>query len=337
MSGGEPSVSLTRPVVYCLVPRELAAQAHEPLARHFRGDPIVEVVVERRGAERRATGDRREATLDERAAGYDQRLIRSAGGRRVGERRAMLVPVATPDLPRRIRPLTDRLMFVERLEPRTVDREDADTARLVTRIQAGEGELFELLYLRYFNRVYSSLRLGLRDPHEAEDVTQQVFVNVLAALPRYELRGQPFRAWLFTIVRNQLMSSLRRRQRSEPADSDELTARLDADAPDNAEDLHALSWISDPELLLFIERLPLPQQQVLLLRFGLDFSHAQIAEILGRSPSNVRALQSRAQHFLRHRLAALEPRLARRYDRPVLRCRKQALVLRSRRWALSRR
>lgn len=48
-----------REVVYVLVPYDLAATLHEPLRRHFRKDPSVEVVVERRRAERRGGRDRR--------------------------------------------------------------------------------------------------------------------------------------------------------------------------------------------------------------------------------------------------------------------------------------
>jgi RNA polymerase sigma-70 factor (ECF subfamily) len=334
MPGQGETASPTRPIVYCLVPRDLAPGLHELLRRHFRGDPGVEVVVERRDGERRVAADRR--VSGDREVAVERRLIRSVTGRRVGQRRALQLEVSPAPLPRRARGCEERLSFIERIEPATQDREDVDTARLVTRIQAGERDLFETLYLRYFNRVYSSLRLALRDSHEAEDGAQQVFVNLLAALPRYELRGEPFRAWLFRIVRNQMLTQLRRRRRGEVIDDDEVALQLEVRAaPDSAEE-RVLSWISDPELLLFVERLPLAQRQVLLLRFWLDFTHAQIAEILDRSPSDVRTLQSRAQSYLRQRLLALEGRPVQRYTRPVKRRRQQARVLRSRRWALSR-
>jgi RNA polymerase sigma-70 factor (ECF subfamily) len=228
---------------------------------------------------------------------------------------------------------------MERLEPPGQEHEDRDTAALVARIQAGEHHLFADLYTRYFDRVYGYLRIALRNPADAEDVAQQVFASVLVALPRYEHREeQPFRGWLFTIVRNHTLKHLRRKGGAELVDSEGVASELDARQRSEPAELQALGWISDPELILFIERLPLAQRQVLLLRYGLDFTHAQIAEILGRSPSDVRALQTRAQSFLRQRLAALEVGAGvRRRDRPLRRCPRQAPVIRMRRWALTSR
>jgi RNA polymerase sigma-70 factor (ECF subfamily) len=234
-----------------------------------------------------------------------------------------------------VRAYAERLVFVERLEPRGLDSEDADTARLVARIQAGDRDAFALLYMRYFDRVYGYLKIALRDAHEAEDATQQVFVNAMQSLPRYQRDRAPFRAWLFVIVRNYALSQLRKRKRLELIEPSEISRQVAADTaadPDDA-DLPALSWISDEDILLFIERLPLAQQQVLLLRYMLDLSHAQTAAVLDRSVGDVRNLQSRALRFLRARLAAVgrEPKRARTR---MVRCPPKAPVLRGRRFAL---
>jgi DNA-directed RNA polymerase specialized sigma subunit len=66
-----------------------------------------------------------------------------------------------------------------------------------------------------------------------------------------------------------------------------------------------LSWIADTDLSIFVQRLSMPQRQVLLLRFLLDLSDQQTAAIMGRTPSDVRMLQSRALSFLRERLGAI--------------------------------
>ncbi|MGH2957625.1 MAG: RNA polymerase sigma factor [Solirubrobacterales bacterium] len=213
--------------------------------------------------------------------------------------------------------------------------EDADTARLVARIQEGADEKFATLYERYFDRVYAYLRVLLRDSHEAEDATQQVFTQVLEALPRYEKREAPFRAWLFTIARNHGLRRLRQRRRVEPLEEEETIERRRPGEPE--QELPALNWISDGDLMLFLERLPEPQRQVLMLRFMLDLSTDEIARVLERTPSDVRALQSRALRFLRQRLTALgrrsefggRARISRRFRQaPVLRLRRFALTAR---------
>src|SRR5437588_517470 len=64
--------------------------------------------------------------------------------------------------------------------------------------------------------------------HEAEDATQQVFLQAMEALPRYELRAVPFRAWLFRIVRNYSIKHLAKHSRVEVEDPDELDRRRGA-------------------------------------------------------------------------------------------------------------
>src|SRR4051794_15827870 len=211
-------------MIYCVVPRELVAKLHEPLRRHFRDEPYVEVVVERRSTDRRQEESRRRVEA-EPPSGHDRRQIQNREGRRVGERRAPLIPVEMPPLPRKAKPYAHQLMFFERLAHPSEHDEDLDTARLVTRIQAGDRDGYAELYMRYFDRVYGYLRMLLRDSHEAEDVTQQVFLRVLEALPKYERRRQPFRAWLFTIVRNHALTNLNKRQRFQLVEPEELDRR----------------------------------------------------------------------------------------------------------------
>jgi RNA polymerase sigma factor (sigma-70 family) len=292
-----------RSVLYCLVPRDLAGEVHDSLRHHFAEEPDVEVVVEQRSSDRRSGEDRRRR--DQAHPGADRRSIRNSGGRRVGERRAILVEVDPPALPEGLLVYVDRLVFVERLEPSTEHAEDLDSARLVTSFQSGDGEAFTALYIRYFDRVYSYLRVLLKDAHEAEDGAQQVFTKVFEALPSYELRdGKPLRAWLFTVVRNHALGELRKRGRVELEDQDELERRLASGVPEMPE-MPVLGWISDRNVLLFVERLPLPQRQVLTLRYTMDMTNTEVGEVLGRSPSEVRVLHYRAVSFLRERLDAV--------------------------------
>jgi RNA polymerase sigma-70 factor (ECF subfamily) len=325
-----------RTVIYCIVPRDLEGKLHERLRQHFRADSSVEVIVERRADERRAGEDRRANGATPRQA-RERRKIRHSGGRRVGDRRAMLLPLTREvPLPRNARRFAERLVFVERLEPAGEQAEDADSARLVTQIQLGQRELFAELYLRYFDRVYSYLRILLNDNHEAEDVTQQVFMKAFEALPRYEVRaGKPFRAWLFTIVRNDALGHLKKHSRLEVTDPAEVGRRREAHDSEEEPSI-TLDWISDSDLQLFIERLPLAQRQVLMMRYMLDLPHAEIAAILDRTPNEVRKLQQRATRFLNDRLTALG-RAPRHGDRITWQRRvTQVRVLRERRYALMR-
>jgi RNA polymerase sigma-70 factor (ECF subfamily) len=320
-------------IVYCLVPEDLAPALHDVLRKHFLDDSSVEVVVERRSKERRSGSDRRaesDGTLP--APDRERRRIRSVAGRRAGDRRAVQFEVPARGLPRKARAHAERLIFVERLEPSSQHDEDADSARLVVSIQSGDKDAFAVLYMRYFDRVYGYLRVLLQDAHLAEDLTQRVFISALEALPRYEGRA-PFRGWLFTIVRNEAVSELRRRRRLDVHDPAMIDRHRESVLDGDEENLAALDWISDRELMMFVERLPLIQRQVLFLRFRLDMSHSEIGRLLGRSSEDVRNLQSRALRFIRARLTALG-RGPRRVRRPLRRRVTQAPVLRMRRFAL---
>jgi RNA polymerase sigma-70 factor (ECF subfamily) len=194
-----------------------------------------------------------------------------------------------------------------RLDPESEAAEDKDTARLVAEFQAGDTEAFAGLYKRYFDRVYGYMRVAFKDRHEAEDVTQQAFTQIFEKLGSYQRRRQPFRAWLFTVVRNLAVSELRKRGRLEPMDPAELQVHQELISPPAEDDyaLDVLNRITDPDLVIFIDRLPLAQRQVLALRYILDLRNPEIAEVLGRKPDEVKVLHYRAVTFLRARLAAI--------------------------------
>ncbi|HEX2015391.1 MAG TPA: hypothetical protein VGN69_01765, partial [Solirubrobacteraceae bacterium] len=165
MQAGEPNPqSGTRTMRYCVVPPDLAPALHALLKRRFVADPNVEVVIEARDHVRRQLADRRASATSTQtpdAPSPDRRRIRAQDGRRAGERRAALLDVDPLPLPRKASHFAARLKFFERLEPSGQQREDLDTARLVARIQSGESDSFPLLYLRYFDRVYTYLVIAL--------------------------------------------------------------------------------------------------------------------------------------------------------------------------------
>jgi RNA polymerase sigma-70 factor (ECF subfamily) len=350
-----------RPVTYCLVPHDLAPRLHERLRRHFADDASVEVVVERRTRERRAPSDRRRSrggrdaqnardaqgaqnaqdAGDAQPRTPDRRTIRSQSGRRAGDRRAPQVEAQARPLPRRAAAHAQRLLFVERLEPSGERAEDVDTARMVTRIQAGDSEVFALLYMRYFERVYGYIRALLRAQADAEDVTQQVFIDVMNGIGRYERRAQPFRAWLFAIARNHAVSHLKRHGRTTIMDPSRITrlqehATNGQDEQELVAEVSALRWISDRDLHVFIERLPDVQREILMLRYMAGLSMSEIADMTKLSVMAVRKHHSRALSFLRQRLAAVgrDSTRSRRMGSRLLV--KQSRVLRDRRFGLAR-
>ena len=280
-------------VVYCLIPRALADELHERLRAHFADEPNIEVIVELRVGDRRLE-KRREARPDTKTGA--ERRGGGPSGRRVRERRRPLLNSTTPSFDG---PYASRIVFVERTVPSSVEREDADTAQLIARIQHGDDQLFSEIYLRYFDRSYLFARNFL-DTHEAEDATQQAFLHALQALPRYDLTRAPFRIWLLTIMKNHSLNRIHKLARATPV-APEL-ADEQRDEPTDTQQ-HFRDWITDRTLARQFQRLPESQRQVLVLRYLLDLPHEQIARMLDRQSDDIRALHSRAIRRLRSQMA----------------------------------
>lgn len=290
------------------MPRELAGELYDVLVEWFAGDPRVTVVVESRGRDRRRR-ERRTGVPSPAAPppSEDRRSIRHDEGRRFSDRRTLQVDTHGLKLPRQAHAYLDRIRFLERLEPTQQEALDRDSARLVARVQSGDRSAYDELYLRYFSAVYRYVRVIVRDDHEAEDVTQDVFISTLDALPRYTIRTDlPFRVFLLRCARNRAVD-YRRKLTPIGVESPEQVTRL-REALQPEDPLGDLEWISDSDLATIVERLPLPQRQALVLRFALGFNHEEVARILDLTPQASRNLQHRALAFVRARLAAISQR-----------------------------
>jgi RNA polymerase sigma-70 factor (ECF subfamily) len=319
-------------VTYCIVPRELAPKLHELLHAHFRDNAAVEVVVEMRESERRREQRRTDASAAPEAR--ERRRAAEAAGRRVDERRQPQAEAQPLELPRRALPYRESLRFVRRELPREQAALDVANARLVRRFKAGDESAFAEIYMANFASVYSYVRIALRDHHEAEDITQHVFLKVMHALPRYEVRGRtPFRAWLFRITRNETITHHRKHGRLEVEDPEGLDRRRSEDEAESASPI--LDWISDDDLLQFIERLPQLQRQAIVLRYMLGLTTEEMCEVLDRSPVAVRKLEHRALRFLEARLSAMRGRQEHRECAPMVMRTRRDPVLGARRSALS--
>jgi RNA polymerase sigma-70 factor (ECF subfamily) len=201
----------------------------------------------------------------------------------------------------------DGLGFATRHSREEEARLDEDSARLVAEAQRGDESAFQALYERYFEAIYAYLRVALKDRHEAEDRTQQVFMKALEALPRYKARpNTPFRAWLFRVARNEVISFQRKHNVIEVEPPEAIDRRREGRAPEP--DSLSLASFSDGDLVFLIERLPEVQRQVLALRYMIGLTTEEIATVLGKTPQAIGQLHYRARRFLETRLGAIRAR-----------------------------
>jgi RNA polymerase sigma-70 factor, ECF subfamily len=150
------------------------------------------------------------------------------------------------------------------------------------------------LYLRYADNVYGYVCSIVRDEHDAEDVTQQIFSKLLTSLERYEPTSVPFSAWILRVSHNAAIDHMRAR-RAIPFEEVRSTE-------EPFSDIGRERW---GDLRAAFETLPSDQRQVVMLRFVVGLSPAEIAERLGRTEDAVHALQHRGRRRLREQLALL--------------------------------
>jgi RNA polymerase sigma-70 factor, ECF subfamily len=168
-------------------------------------------------------------------------------------------------------------------------------ARAVARAKQGDRDAVRFLYLRYADNVYGYVRTIVRDHHDAEDVTQQVFAKLITAIAKYEQRAVPFVAWLLRMSHNVAVDAIRAR-RTTPAE--EVFAADDVaceEAPERARCLRAA-----------LESLPEDQREVVVLRHVLGLSPVEIAERLGRTNSSVYGLHHRGRRAMCAELERLD-------------------------------
>jgi RNA polymerase sigma-70 factor (ECF subfamily) len=103
--------------------------------------------------------------------------------------------------------------------------------QLVERVQRGDKHAFDLLVSKYQRRLGRLISRFVRDPAEAEDVTQDAFIKAYRALPGF--RGESaFYTWLYRIgintAKNHLLSNKRRPPTSTPFDAEESESFVDS-------------------------------------------------------------------------------------------------------------
>ena len=184
---------------------------------------------------------------------------------------------------------------------------DPDAA-LMLLVKQGDSDAFSQLVEKYKKPVMNLVYRMIRDLAEAEDIAQNVFVQVYKSAERYQVSSK-FSTWLFTIARNLCLNEIRRRTRH-PADS------MDASHPDQEdqplqqyEDKKA---VSAPDRLLqgeleakieqAVAELPENQRLAILMCRQDELSYEEIAQVLGCSLSATKSLIHRGRETLKQKL-----------------------------------
>ena len=180
----------------------------------------------------------------------------------------------------------------------TDDRNKGVTATTATLPAAATDALdFDALYREARDDVFAYAATLLRDRAAAEDVTAQAFERAYRRRSRYDARRGTPRAWLFGIVRNAALDELRKRKRA-------ATAEMPEPQPDPAPDEAAELAAQRDAVRAALHRLAPRDREVIALKYHAELSNAELAAVLGVSPTNAGTLLHRAMTKLREAVDA---------------------------------
>ena len=164
--------------------------------------------------------------------------------------------------------------------------------------RAAQGQLYE----HYVDAVYRYMLYRLGNHTVAEDLTSEVFAQMLTSIARYEDRGLPFGAWLFRIARARLVDYWRATKRRETRTttlSEGAEALLVSDGP-------SVESQDYQHLLQALDYLTKAEREIVLLRFASGLDNQDIAKVVKRNPNAVKSMMYRALRKLREILVQQE-------------------------------
>lgn len=167
-------------------------------------------------------------------------------------------------------------------------------------IQAAQRDPTEFVALHrvYGDRVYQYMLACTGNSDDAADLTQQVFLQALGAIPGYRDRGLPFSAWLFRIARNVAVSAHRRVRADLSLDA--MEERLQPRSLEDVEE-RAIHNEELARLRALIAGLCPEERELITLRFMSGLTIEEIASVVGGSRSTVHRRLSHILQTLKER------------------------------------
>jgi RNA polymerase sigma-70 factor (ECF subfamily) len=190
-----------------------------------------------------------------------------------------------------------------RMGERLIDQE------LVLRVQKGDKKAFDLLVLKYQQKISNLISRYIRDPHEVLDVTQEAFIKAYRALPKF--RGDSaFYTWLYRIAINTAKNYLVAQGRRPPNDD------VDAETAEQMDVGVRLKETGTPENLVLTEEISMTVQQAIedlpedlrtaiILRELEGMSYEEIANAMSCPVGTVRSRIFRAREAIDKKLSPL--------------------------------
>ncbi|MCA8981356.1 MAG: RNA polymerase sigma factor [Planctomycetes bacterium] len=182
----------------------------------------------------------------------------------------------------------------------------ADWEGFVRELQAHEPEALARFFDLYFDRVYGHVRGLIGDQQLAEDLTQDVFLNVYRRIESYDPQ-RDILPWLHTIATNKVRDYWRSRRHADSQRESSIDVEDSAQHLPSEEDGPHVALESDEvatRVRQAVASLPKGMRDTVIMRAFEGMPFKQIGEILGRNEAAVRKRYSRALDLLQARLGS---------------------------------
>jgi RNA polymerase sigma-70 factor (ECF subfamily) len=187
--------------------------------------------------------------------------------------------------------------------------DDAEARQLLRAAQQYDDRALARIYQMYSDRIFRYVFFRIGERNRAEDLTGEVFVRLLENVGNFRLgpsgHSLALTGWIFRIAHNLVIDEYRRQK-----------VRGEIDSPNDGEqdpidpDMSLDFQLTRADLQSALKRLTGEQQTVILLRFDQGMTSGEIAQILGKTETAVKALQRRALAALQRHLVPSYPEQA---------------------------
>ena len=182
---------------------------------------------------------------------------------------------------------------------------DSPDVQLIQRFQAGDSEVFDLLYLRYRDRIYGVIRSIISNRDDALDITQDVFLKAYQGLGNFKRTSQLY-SWLYRITINRCIDFMRRGAKHRAISSDPVSDDMFYPHEANRHLLAPSKAVENKEFWIILRRavteLTPKQREVFILRYREELPLKEISAKMGLSIGTVKAHLFHAHQSLRERL-----------------------------------
>jgi RNA polymerase sigma-70 factor, ECF subfamily len=159
--------------------------------------------------------------------------------------------------------------------------------QIISKIQAGDSELFGDIFDNYANRIFRFILLKVSNRDDAKDILSETFLGAYQSINRYKPGKAKLSTWLFSIARRKIADYYRKNRKTISLDKVSLISNMDL-----ASDIE--NKLECEKLLEKIQTLPDSLKEIIILRYVEELDYQEIAKITCKNINHIRVLCHRA-------------------------------------------